>query len=566
MLLADSTRPPMVNLEEGPSALRVTLEADDGTFGAPRAIGPGSGALAAFAADRTGEMALVGMLTEGPVVYRGRFDGPLTASHSLNASGGYDIDAVPLAAGGALAGYVTPQGAAEVVVAPPGGDFGRPHRLAEYGKNIRVATAADGSAVAAWTEGDFYETEVRAAWRGADGSWSPPQTVVSNAQAAPAPLRLAAAGDGRAVLAANTGGILRVAVSDDHRFSALTTFAQGDPADVGIDADGDAVLAWKGWTGPARVLVSRLDAGRAQWGPSEPVGSCGADVATAIDSHGTAVIALLDMDQDGLDDRLSAALWPRAGTLPQPQVLWDDPTVPTDIAVGTDDADRATIGFSGYGSTGRPLIAVRTAASATDAAAVAAHDPRLEPTNCRRSPGAPTPIPSVPPGPAPIMHSDRRARLVHGRLQLKVSCAFGGLDAKRDGRARTGRVAHGTPRDDTTAAADGSAPKACGQDRGHQPPGRPYEHGHPPHRDALRSTRPGDAAHLTPRLTAPRCRSCIGAWVSSRTRIRPMPRACARACCSPSERPTRSPRTASSTAPRRSAGAPTRCAATSSRR
>lgn len=422
MLIADSTRPPMVNLEEGPSALRITLEADDGTFGTPRAVGPGSGALAAFAADGAGELAVVGMLPEGPVVYRGRFDGPLAATHSLHASGGYDIDVAPLAAGGALAGYVTPQGAAEVAVAARGSDFGAPHRLAEHGAGVRVATAADGSAVAAWTEGDFYETEVRAAWRGADGNWSAPQTVISNAQDAPAPLRLAAAGNGRAVVAANTGGILRVAVSDDHRFSLLTTFAQGDPADVGIDADGDAVLAWKGWTGPTPVLVSRLDAGRAQWGPSQPVGSCGAAVATAIDSHGTAVIALLDPDQDGLDDRLSAALWPRAGTLPQPQVLWDDPTVPTDIAVGTDDADRATIAFSGYGSTGRPLIAVRTAGSATDAAATAPRDPRLEPTNCRNSPGPPTPIPSVPPGPAPIMHSDRHARLVHGRVQLRISC------------------------------------------------------------------------------------------------------------------------------------------------
>jgi hypothetical protein len=416
MALADSQRPPMFHLEEGPSEMRLAQENDDGSFTAPRSLGAASGALRALATDPLGTVTAV-----GDRAYRGGADGPFAASALPRPE---LTDVAALTDGSAVAVAVTSSQQLAVSVAPPGAGFGGARVLASDVSAARVAAAADGTAVAAWLQGDWASTEVRAAWRAPDGTWSAPQVVVTGAQDS-TDLRLAAAGAGRAVLAADTGGTLRVAVARDHSFTELTSFGNGTIRDLDLDAAGDAIATWVEYGGATRVRIARLDAPAAQWSAPQPIGSCSADVATAIDSHGTGIVALIDKDDHDLSDRLSAALWPRDATLPQPAVLWDEPAVPTDVAVGVDSADRATIAFRGYtAATGeRPLIAVRSAGAATDAAAAAPHDPRLEPTNCSSPPPPPAAIRPVPPGPAPAIHIDKAVRLRHGRLVLRLGCS-----------------------------------------------------------------------------------------------------------------------------------------------
>jgi hypothetical protein len=95
----------------------------------------------------------------------------------------------------------------------------------------------------------------------------PPQTVIPRQGLVSGPaLALAAAGPGRADLATDIGGVVRAAVSTDHRFSALTSFAAGTVATASVDAAGDALVAFRpapnAYSAP--VSLSRLDAPASQ--------------------------------------------------------------------------------------------------------------------------------------------------------------------------------------------------------------------------------------------------------------------------------------------------------------
>ncbi len=206
------------------------------------------------------------------------------------------------ARGGVTAAWSDGDRAIRAATRPAGGSWSRPARLsgAQEAAAPELAVGTRGDALAVWSAGDCRPWAAR---RSAGGEWEPPLALEPEGACGDGP---APAVDraGNAVAAwrhwTGNGRTLRVADLPAAREAWQTAADLGaaaagalDPPPLAVGADGRAILVWKDEVGSVRY-ATRPPAG--VWGPAQPVPGAAAGTVASIDfslaANGDALIAL----------------------------------------------------------------------------------------------------------------------------------------------------------------------------------------------------------------------------------------------------------------------------------
>lgn len=217
--------------------------------------------------------------------------------------------------------------AASVVAVPARADFGAPVNLSKPNESAaypQIGMDADGNAVIVWQ--NFNNGEVQARRRTATGAFSAVQTIIGGQIP-----QIAVDAQGNAVIVwfrfdgANTRIQARRRSAAGALSAVQTLSAAGRSADsqqVAIDADGDAVIAWRRWDGLNWRIQARRRAATGVLGPIETLSGPGQDATepqVAVDASGDAVIVWYR--SDGTNQRIQARALSAAGVLGPLQTL-----------------------------------------------------------------------------------------------------------------------------------------------------------------------------------------------------------------------------------------------------
>ena len=205
--------------------------------------------------------------------------------------------------------------------------------LSDAGQNAfdpHVAVDASGDAVFAWTRSDGANDRVQARARSAAGVLSAVQTLSDAGQGAFSPqVAVDASGDAIFAWGRSDGANDRVqarARSAAGALSAVQTLSSGGrnaaEPQVAVDTDGDAVFAWRRFDGASNRVQARARSAAGALSAVQTVSDAGQfaiDPQVAVDADGDAVFAW--RRSDGANDRVQARARSAAGALSAVQDL-----------------------------------------------------------------------------------------------------------------------------------------------------------------------------------------------------------------------------------------------------
>ncbi len=266
--------------------------------------------------------------TDARIVGRTRdVNGVLGTRTWLSAAGGYaygpdvDIDSN----GDALAGWLRNDGTNDLVQVRPvsaAGVWGADQTLSAAGADAlgaRLAVDINGDATVTWARWDGANNRIEARTRSSAGALGAVLTLSAAGQdASNQEVGVEDNGDGVVVWERFDGADYRIqtrTVSAAGVLGGTTTISiAGENAlhpDVGVDADGDAVMVWKRWLGPDMRAHAKTMSNAGVFGPGITLSAAGETASIpriGVDEFGAAVVA---WDRyDGIDQRVQVSTGP----------------------------------------------------------------------------------------------------------------------------------------------------------------------------------------------------------------------------------------------------------------